>query len=193
MSSNPSSFWDERYAAGRMPWDQAAVPRAFADYLARAGAPRRALVPGCGSGYELRALHDAGWSAVGVDYSREAVARAQARLGPLAPCVHCADFFAEDCTEGAFDLVYERTFLCALPPALWPGYGLRMRRLVRPGGVLCGFFFFGPEDEPPPHPLAPGELEQLLGPGFERIENAPVEDSLPLYEGKERWQVWRRS
>jgi len=25
-----------------------------------------------------------------------------------------------------------------------------------------------------------------------RIEDAPVGDSIPVFEGKERWQVWRR-
>jgi hypothetical protein len=36
------------------------------------------------------------------------------------------------------------------------------------------------------------ELGRLLGTAFERITDEPVEDSLPLYAGKERWQVWLR-
>ncbi len=193
MTSPDTSFWDQRYAAGRMPWDQPAVPRAFLEFLARCTSPGRALVPGCGSGYELNALHHRGWDVLGVDYSPQAVTRAKTILGPLAHRVRCEDFFEGACEAGSFDLIYERTFLCALPHERWTAYGRRMRELLRPGGLLCGFFFFGPEDEPPPFPLAEDQLRHLLGPDFERIEDTAVDDSLPLYAGKERWQVWRRA
>jgi len=37
------------------------------------------------------------------------------------------------------------------------------------------------------------QLYALLAPAFERIEDAPVADSIPVFAGKERWQVWVRS
>ena len=42
------------------------------------------------------------------------------------------------------------------------------------------------------YPITQDQLDELLGSSFERVEDNPVEDSLPLYAGKERWQIWRR-
>jgi hypothetical protein len=65
--------------------------------------------------------------------------------------------------------------------------------LVPPGGALAGFFYFDAGERGPPFPLhAQAELDALLGDAFERIEDAAVEDSIPVFAGKERWQVWRR-
>lgn len=190
--ANDPDFWNQRYRAGPVPWDQHGVPMRFAEFLRGTPVTGRALVPGCGTGYEIRALHDAGWPVLGLDFCSAAIERAHALLGPLASLVRPGDFFHPSADPGVFHLVYERTFLCALPPALQPAYAARMAELIVPGGLLAGFFFHGPEDEPPPHPLPPAALAALLSPHFERIEDRSVPDSLPLYAGKERWQVWRR-
>lgn len=191
-NSTIPDFWDQRYLNGRSPWDQGGVPDSLRDYLLRTPVIGRALVPGCGSGYEIRILHERGWPVVGLDFSTAAVAQAQRLLGPLGHLVQVGDFFAPADDLAGFSLVYERTFLCALPPELHAPYARRMAELIAPGGVLCGFFFLGPEDEPPPFPLDQGQIDALLGGAFELTENLPVADSLPLYAGKERWQVWRR-
>jgi len=191
-TSNDPAFWDQRYQAGKMSWDCGGVPCALAEFLKRHPTRGRALVPGCGSGYEIRAFHAAGWNVLGLDFSRAAVARARKILGPVGERVHEGDFFTHPLDPGSFDLIYERTFFCALPPAVWPAFAERMAELLKPGGLLCGFFFFGPEEEPPPYPISLVELGRLLGTAFEKKTDEPVEDSLPLYAGKERWQVWLR-
>ncbi|HEY4999923.1 MAG TPA: hypothetical protein VII36_12295, partial [Usitatibacter sp.] len=92
-----------------------------------------------------------------------------------------------------FDVVYERAFLCALPRRMWQAWATRIAELIEPGGDLAGFFFFGEGERGPPFPLAsPQELASLLGPAFARVEDAPGADSIPVFSGKERWQVWRR-
>ncbi|HUL54757.1 MAG TPA: methyltransferase domain-containing protein [Opitutaceae bacterium] len=192
VSSNEPRFWDQRYETGRMAWDCGGVPRALTEFLRCHPAGGRALVPGCGSGYEIQAFHAAGWKVLGLDFSRAAVARARRTLGPLGDRIHEGDFFTHPLDAGSFDLVYERTFLCALPPTTWTAFARRMAGLLAPGGLLCGFFFFGPEEEPPPYPISPQELDRLLGADFAKTVDEPVVDSLPLYAGKERWQVWRR-
>jgi hypothetical protein len=67
-----------------------------------------------------------------------------------------------------------------------------MADLLADGGRLIGFFFYGQEDEPPPYPLTETEAQQLLGKKFARTADAPVTDSLPLFAGRERWQVWTK-
>jgi SAM-dependent methyltransferase len=185
-------FWDERYREGKTPWDYGRVPPEFQEYLSLQPPPLRLLVPGCGSGYEIAAAVELGHDAVGIDLSDQAVVRARGRLGAVSHRALVGDFFKHRFEEASFDLIYERTFLCALPPALRPDYVGRMQQLLKPGGLLAGYFIYGTEPEPPPYPLAPGEENELIAPFFELIESRPSKEPLPLFAGMERWQVWRR-
>ena len=184
-------FWDLRYEARFAPWDAGKVPGQLKAFVA-AQAPRPILVPGCGSALDVRFLADAGWDVLGIDFSPEALAAALPVLGPQASRVRRADFFAP-MAEAPFDAVYERAFLCALPRRLWGDWGRRVAQLVKRGGLLAGYFFFDEGERGPPFPLhSQEELAALLVPAFQRIEDAPVPDSIPVFTGRERWQVWRR-
>jgi len=191
MKSTEMEFWDSRYRAGKTPWDFGGIPAALARYL-RTTSPRRVLIPGCGSGYEVRAFHECGWEVLAVDYSPAALERARRVLGNLADKIVLGDFFARDFGGRKFDVIYERTFLCSLPPEVWPQYGRRMAELLGGGAELIGLFLFGREDEPPPYPLTEESAQKLFGEHFARAVDEPVSDSLPLFAGRERWQVWRR-
>jgi len=185
------NFWEMRFRENFMPWDAGRVPAALAQFLKAEPPGQRVLIPGCGSGYEVRAFAEAGHEVLAVDFAPAAVDRAQAILGPLSDRVRLADFF--DFDFGApFDLVYDRAFLCALPRREWPRYAPRVSQLLRPGGRLAGFFFFDDPLRGPPFGLKPGELEALLSEHFDRLADAAVEDSIPIFAGKERWLVWAR-
>jgi len=191
-------FWDARFREGFTPWDAGRVPAALEAFLAREPAPARVLVPGCGSGYEVAALAAAGHDVLAIDFSPAAVEAARRVLGPLGRLVVQGDFFAHEAGDfdahrlGAFDLVYERAFLCALPRRLWERWAARVAEVLRPGGRLAGFFFWSDDERGPPFGLRAGELERLLEPGFERIDDAAVADSIPVFAGRERWQIWLR-
>lgn len=194
--SDPA-FWDARYLAQRTPWDYGRVPLALTRWLAsHPGRGATVLIPGCGSGYEIIAFAAAGWRVTALDFSPAAVARARAVVGPaLAERVLRGDFFTEDFSDAPFDLIYERTFLCALPPELWPKLAERTAALLKPDGMLAGFYFFGEKEDGPPFGLMPGEDEQILGRTLMRTRDEPIpkEESLPLFAGRERWQEWRRA
>ena len=166
-------------------------PRLFS-FLAGLEAGLRILVPGCGSGYEVKLFAERGHDVQGIDFSDAATDAAQRVLGPLAHRVSKADFFALDAPP--FDLVYERTFLCALPRGRWPQWGMKIPALVRPGGRLAGFFYFNDNERGPPFGIAPRALHELLEPHFALVEDEaiPPEQSVPVLAGKERWQVWER-
>ena len=184
-------FWGLRYQARFAPWDAGRVPERLRAFVA-ATAPARVLVPGCGSAWDVRHFAECGWDVLGIDFSLEALDAARAVLGPHAGRIRLADFFAP-IAEAPFDVVYERALLCALPRRLWSDWGRRVVRLVRPGGLLAGFFYFEEGERGPPFPLhSQAELDALLMPAFERVEDAAVEDSIAVFAGKERWQVWRR-
>ncbi len=185
------AFWDERFERGFIPWDRGGVPQALRDFVARSVGTRRTLIPGCGTGYELAFLSNMGWDALAIDFSPAAVAVAKAAVGQWAGRVVEADFFAWEPVQ-ALELIYERAFLCALPRAMWPQLVARYAALLPPGGLLAGFFFFDDTPKGPPFGLAPGQLDELLAPYFVRIEDAAVQDSIPVFDTKERWQVWQR-
>lgn len=185
-------FWELRYGARFAPWDAGKVPAQLLAFVRASPAPRRVLVPGCGSAWDVRGFAEHGWDVVGIDFSRLAVEEARRILGPHGARVREADFFAP-LAEAPFDVVYERAFLCALPRRLWGDWARRVAELVAPGGLLAGFFFFDAGERGPPFPLhGQQELDALLRGLFERIEDAPVADSIDVFRGKERWQVWKR-
>ena len=189
-------FWNSRYASARTPWDFGGVPAPLTRYLAaHRGNGGRALIPGCGSGYEIAAFAQAGYTVTAIDFSQPAVARARANVGDaLAGRVIEGDFFTHDFADAPFDVVFERTFLCALPPSLWRQMITRTATLLKPGGVLVGFYFFGEKDDGPPFGLTPDEPAGLFDAEFVTVADRPVAsaESLPLFAGRERWQERRK-
>jgi SAM-dependent methyltransferase len=193
--SKATEFWDSRYLAGQIPWDFGGVPEAVTRFLASENAPLSVLIPGCGLAREVETFSRLGWNVIAIDFSSAAVAAARKRLGPLAKRVVEGDFFTHNFSDPKFDLVYERTFLCALPPRLRSAYARRVAELLKPGGRLIGFFYCDKVDDPdgPPFPIIPEELELLLEPYFQLVADQSVRDSQPLFAGKERWQIWKRN
>ncbi|MES2128564.1 MAG: methyltransferase [Pseudomonadota bacterium] len=191
-SRNPRepAFWDERFARGFTPWDRGGVPRQLRDFVA-ANKPLSTLIPGCGAAYELVYLCEQGWDATAIDFSPEAVSTARAGAGAWASRIEEADFFAWQGAR-ALELIYERAFLCALPRAMWPQVAQRWVQLLAPGGRLAGYFFFDSAAKGPPFGTDRATLDALLTPFFRCVEESAVPDSIPVFEGKERWMVWER-
>jgi SAM-dependent methyltransferase len=187
---NSPAFWDERFEQGFTPWDRGGVPDTLRTFVA-GRPPLRTLIPGCGAAYELAFLCDAGWDATAIDFSPAAVATARAAVGQWEHKVAQADFFAWQSRQ-PLELIYERAFLCAMPRAMWPQVAARWAALLPPGALLAGYFFFDDVPTGPPFGIAADRLDALLDPYFERIDDAPVADSIAVFAGKERWQVWRR-
>jgi SAM-dependent methyltransferase len=185
-------FWDQRFRSGVTPWDAGRVPNALRAFVAAYDGTRRVLVPGCGSGWEVRFLAENGWDVVAIDFSVAAIERARANLGPWSHVLVHADYFAFD-ADAPFDVVYERTFMCALPRRMWPAYAERTARLLKPRGLLAGFFYFSDEPKGPPFGTNPQLLADTLGRWFTREDDRDVDDSIALFLGRERWQAWRRS
>lgn len=184
-------FWDKRFRDGVTPWDAGRVPDALRHFAGAQSAPLSTLIPGCGSAWEAAYLAALGWPVTALDFSPAAVATARGILGDWPGQLLCDDFFTF-APGGRFDLIYERAFLCALPRKLWPDWAARVAGLLPAGGLLAGFFFFRDDPKGPPFGVLPEQLDALLAPNFERIADAAVDDSIPVFAGHERWQVWKR-
>lgn len=191
QDSSKPDFWETRYAKNFTPWDSGCVPLAFKDFVSSRPDAGKALIPGCGSAYEAGYLAEAGWDVLAIDFSPAAVEAACKTLGELGRIVKLADFFHFDFGE-PYDLVYERAFLAALSRRMWPDYAARMAEIIRPRGLLTGYFYYDDNPKGPPFGTGDQELASLLAGHFVRITDEPVSDSIPVFQGKERWQVWRR-
>ncbi len=214
-----AAFWDQRFEGAFTPWDRGGVPIQLAAWL-QTGKPvsdpqgltlargRRvsvsdpagqtpglpvstALIPGCGSAHELQAFCQAGWDATAIDFSPAAVAAAQQTVGPWRAHVVLADFF-EYQPPAPLDVIYERAFLCAMPRDMWPRVAERWAQLLPEGGLLLGYFYFGDQPKGPPFGASRQQLDQLMSAHFELEWDEAVDDSIPVFQGKERWMAWRR-
>lgn len=192
QDSSLPGFWDTRYRSGVTPWDAGGVPPRLVKWLDLRQSKARILVPGCGSGYEVRALAARGHEVLAIEISDAAIEAASRELGALSGRIKKADFFTLEAAP--FDLIYERAFMCALPRRLWSQWAARVAELVRPGGELAGFFYFDDHERGPPFGISREQLVELLREHFERVEDqaVPPSESIPVFQGKERWQVWRR-
>jgi hypothetical protein len=189
--TQPSAPDFESFERRFMPWDQAGVPAAFQAFAGRhSGAA--VLIPGCGSAYEARWLAEHGNPVRAIDFSPAAVAAALEQVGgEHAALIEQADFFTyEPPFEPAW--VYERAFLCALPLARRVDYARRMAELLPAGALLAGFYFIGVTPKGPPFGIERAELDALLSPYFELIDDEAVSDSISVFDGRERWLTWRR-
>ncbi|MGD8977208.1 MAG: methyltransferase domain-containing protein [Gammaproteobacteria bacterium] len=191
MSLGPG-HWESLYLEGRTPWDTGGVPQEMEDYLAGNPPGLRALVPGCGSAYEAGRLAASGRQVLAVDFSPAAVARARAVTAGTGAVIMEADFF--ELGGRCHDLIYERAFMCALAPDQRPDWARQCARLLTAGGHLAGLFFTDPDaTDGPPFGIGGEQLESLLRPWFRRLEDRPSSGSLPVFAGRERWQLWQRN
>ena len=210
QTRNPAdpAFWDERFAAGFTPWDEARTPPALLRFIEaqRAALGPRVLVPGCGSGHEIVSLTAAGFQVLAIDFAEQAIAQAR-RVVPAAlaaKALRQADFFtferqlAEPMAAAQFDWIYERAFLPALPLSLGHAWAERVAALLARGGLLAGLFYLDaalPERRSgPPFVTTRAELDMLLGGAFTCTAAAqlPAEEVLPVFGGRLWWMTWQR-
>lgn len=194
QDSSKADFWNVRYQNNVTPWDCAGLPPDFDGHAGRClqGKPQaKVLIPGCGTAYELAWLRRQGVAATAFDFSAEAVSRARAAFPACAGSILEADFFGP-AIDGQWDWVYERAFLCALPPALAARYAERMASLIPSGGLLGGYFFLREQVKGPPFGTSLSNLQQALQPYFMLEEQLAVSGSLPVFAPDEFWLSWRR-
>ncbi|KAG7094323.1 hypothetical protein E1B28_007923 [Marasmius oreades] len=162
----------------------------------------RALVPGCGAGYDAIFLGGSlGYDVVGLDISPAALETAQRNLtssGLQTSKVHfkASDFFTLDPTEekDKFDLIYDYTFFVAIPPSLRPKWGSQMSKLLKPKGHLITLVYpILPYTETgPPFYVRPEHYPEVLGEGWEKVIDRVPDNSVETHIGKERLVVWRK-
>ncbi|KAG6889662.1 hypothetical protein C0995_015778 [Termitomyces sp. Mi166 len=204
VKSGEPSTWDNAWRANVTPWDagefqpplREVVESSDIDF-ARHG---RALVPGCGMGYDAIYLASAlNLKALGVDISETAIGRARANLvsinipPPGEVSFETGDFFNFK-PEEKFDVVYDYTFFVAIPPKRRVEWGQQMISLINSGGYLITLVWpiEPPSEVGPPFFVRVEHYQEVLGEAFEKVLDKVPETSLPRHVGKERIVVWKR-
>ncbi|THV47563.1 hypothetical protein BGAL_0302g00050 [Botrytis galanthina] len=157
--------WDQLWKDNVIPWDNESPNPALIDILNERddlaskkadGSRKKALVAGCGKGYDVLLLSAMGYDAYGLDISETGLQGAKDTekekdgKGLYEPkdgiekgnvTWIAGDFFKDDFLtvvngEKSFDLIYDYTFGCALPPSLRPAWSKRYHELLSPEGRL---------------------------------------------------------
>jgi len=192
-----TAYWQEAWSTGDTRWDAGEAAPALVDLLStNADLPKgRALVPGCGSGYDALALAQAGYTVTALDLVDLAVfrfreLRQNKGLSAHQAEAHTEDFFSYN--DEPFSLIWDYTFLCAIPPSLRTAWAEQMARLIAPTGELVTLIFpIRPEDGAgPPFAMSPELVERLLSPYFTPKAMFPVSRSHPARQGREVLARW---
>ena len=194
--------WDERWRQGDTPWEKGYAAPPLSEYLETGATElhraRRVLVPGCGSGNDVRELSRHGIAATGLDLSAAAVERARQEVPAGREDYVCGDLFEVDWRIGReFDAVWEHTCFCAIPPSMRPAYAKAMAEILPVGGHLVGVFFLTPWDPGetetgPPFAASEEEIETLFAPWFVLKEGRVPDRAYPGREGREWLAVLER-
>ena len=195
--TSTASYWETRWQNGETGWDIRDVSpplAAFADRIAPDERPGMAvLIPGCGNGHEAAYLLGIGFENVTMlDIAPTAIETLRSRLNAFVPgwenCLRlvCSDFFKH---EGAYDLILEQTFFCALDPSLREAYALKMKSLLKPGGKVAGVLFDREFEGGPPFGGNRAEYERLFSQYFRIQTLAPCYNSIPARAGTEAFFV----
>jgi cyclopropane fatty-acyl-phospholipid synthase-like methyltransferase len=195
--------WRDAWDEGMTHWDIGQSPPILDD-LANAGdlPLGSALVPGCGSGYDVLSMASPDRTVTGIDLSDKArerfeTLREETGISPSHAEFVVGDFFTYD-FHSAFDLIWDYTFLCALEPARRDDWVERCHELLKPNGELYTLLFpvkdidkpVTDDEEGPPYRLTPDYVSDLVSEHFEKLTLNPVENSTPSRQGKEWLGRW---
>lgn len=194
--------WNQRYEQGETPWDKGVPAPPLLELLDKTALPiwgdGKVLVPGCGTGHDVRVLARAGLSPLGLDLAPLALAKAREHEPAGAESYELGDFLDPAWREGkSFSAIWEHTCYCAIDPSARPDYAAACADLVVPGGHLIGVFFLTPndpgeEDEGPPFNASVEELDARFSPWFQRIDSWVPARTYPDREGREWTAIYRR-
>lgn len=187
--------WNQRYVQGDTPWDQGEAHPVLAGVLPRAPLSGRILVPGCGTGHDVRELARHGLSVTGLDIAPLAVAQAKSYDKVADETYELGDLFAcRPDASTAFDGFFEHTCFCAIDPARRADYVRSAAAFLKPGGRLLAVFFADPENggEGPPFGCTREELDALFGDHFRLLEEHRDFPTFPERQGRELLRLYTR-
>lgn len=194
-----SEFWIKAWNEGRTNFHQGSVHAKLVEYFSQLNPQKgqRVLVPLCGKTQDLLWLHQLGLHVHGVELHEPAVQAffAENKIPPPKVVrdrdfihhtyenltVSCGDFFKFQ-EKDAYDLVYDRAALVALPPDMRKGYSqIIQQSLKRAGKCLLIAYEYDPSQMTgPPFSVDEQEIRRLYG---DQCAIRKVESQKPANDG----------
>ncbi|MFJ2768355.1 class I SAM-dependent methyltransferase [Streptomyces sp. NPDC087300] len=140
---------EDFYRDGRPPWDSGITPPELVALIEApdAPAPGRVLELGCGTGTNAVYLARHGWQVTAVDLVERAVRRAREKADAAGAdvTVLCADATRLDevGVPGPYDLFFDLSCYCGIPPHRRDAYAAGLTERAAPGARLL-LFGYGP-------------------------------------------------
>ncbi len=188
-SSEHPSFWNHFWRHSVSPWDLGGPHPELLRRMVELGGKGRAYVPGCGRGHDALCLAKHGWDVTAVDLAEELVPHRLPELTASGSRFLVRDAFC--LAEGeVYDLWWDHTFFCAIPPNLRQKWGASVLAALPEGGTVGALIFpFGKElaDGGPPFGISVGDMLAVLGEKAHLRCDEPVR--APGRQGSERFAL----
>jgi methyl halide transferase len=187
-------YWEQRYQTHDMPWEKGEASPGLVDFLAaHSELPRGTVcVPGCGTGHDVRAWAQAGFSAYGFDIAPSGIslAREKTAAAGLTATFQLADFLRDE-PPFQFDWLFEHTLFCAIQLEERDAYVRAVQRWLKPTGQYLAVNYLIPDKDGPPFGATRDELWQRFSPHF-NLAGEWVPRSYPNRTGLELMLWWQR-
>ncbi len=185
--------WEQKYTEGDTPWEKGAAHPALIAFLKSHPVHGRVLVPGCGTGHDVRALAATADEVVGLDIAPSAITRAKAQPAVGGERYQLGDLFAlPPSLREKFDVVFEHTCFCAIVPSRRTDYVASVAGALKPGGHLLAIFYLDPGLDPgesgPPFGVTREGLDTFFSPRFSLLREW---QPLATYSGREGRETFR--
>ena len=177
---------EDYYRAGRPPWDTGVTPPELVALVEGCGAlpPGRALELGCGTGTNAIYLARHGWDVVAVDLIDQAVYRARAKAAAAGTAVRllCGDATQLDELDvpGPYDLFFDLSCYCGIPPHRRDAYAAGLTHRASPGARLL-MFGYGPEAFDDPVSGVTAEELRARFAGWDLVDTTPGTNAVPTF------------
>ena len=164
------NYWDAQYQTKNIGWDLGEVSPPIKAYIDTLTDKNLAiLIPGCGNTYEAEYLLEKGFTNVTViDIAPTLVENLKEKFADNKNItIILGDFFEH---QGKYDLIFEQTFFCALPPTMRQKYVWKMHQLLSSKAVLAGLLFNRTFEVSPPFGGNQTEYELLFKDAFQFLK-----------------------
>ncbi len=192
--------WNERYLKNDMPWEKGFGTPVLTELLSTAPEyflpNTNALVIGCGLGHDVALLREAGINAKGLDISEIALQLARDAHPELGEVWILDDLFNISHSPCDYDLIWEHTCYCAIPPKKRDDYVKCVYDLLKPNAYFAGVFFTDTgqaPDEGPPFSTSRDEVFIKFSHMFHLVWEGKPSQSYPGREDCEWVMIWQKS
>ena len=185
------NYWNNRYLANKIGWDVGFCTPPIARIATLFNPDFKVLIPGCGNAYEALYFKEKGFKTIHcLDFAINPIAKLMGLVpNDLNIIPILGDFFTHD---GAYDLIVEQTFFCALDPSFRNKYVDKMFELLKPGGILTGVLFNCSFPEGPPFGGSEFEYRNLFKTKFNIISMESEKNSILPRKGNELFFILQK-